>query len=120
MKCKCPYLPDIFYLEDGPKGFEKVLHQLEMDNWMRLYSCPHCGDLWAIDELDKYQIQVVNRVKDKRNWSGQDTAQQRKQLLLKSRGGLIDSECIYAGCHEKQVKGVFYCLEHLWKTGARK
>lgn len=120
MKCKCSKLPDVFYLEEGPKTFEKGLHQKDMANWMRLYSCPHCGTMWAIDEWDKYQIQVVSRVINKGSWADQDTIQQRKQLLLKSRGGLTDAECIWVGCHEKQVKGVVYCLDHLWETGARK
>ena len=120
MKCQCSELPDVFYLEEGSKGFEEGLQQEDIANWMRLYSCPHCGAMWAVDEWDKYQIQVVHRVSERENWMSQDTTQQRKQLLLKSRGGLSDSECQWAGCHEKQVKGVAYCLEHLWKTGARK
>jgi hypothetical protein len=120
IKCKCTNLPDTFYLEEGPKNFIKELHQEEMANWMRLYSCIHCGVMWAIDEWDKYQVQVVRRVEDIKSWADQDTTKQRKLLLLQSRGGLTEYECIYAGCHEKQVKGVFYCIEHLWKTGARK
>jgi len=120
INCTCFSLPDVFYLDEGPKGFEESLHQEAMQNWMRLYSCPKCGTLWAIDEWDKYQYQIASRVKDRSTWSSDQRIEERKQLLLRSRGGTTDETCIWSGCVQKRVKGVVYCLEHLWNTGARR
>lgn len=120
MKCPCHNLPDVFFLSDAPKAFEKKLIKKEMGNWMWLGLCPRCSSLWKIDEWDKGHHQVVFRVADQIQWKKEDTTLLRKQLLLKSRGGLNDEECRWAGCHQKQVKGVYYCLDHLWDTGARK
>jgi hypothetical protein len=120
MKCKCAKLPDAFYLDEVPRGFAKGLKREDDGNWIWLVYCPKCGALWAIDKWDKYQEQIVTRVRSQDGWDGVDTTDLRKQLLLKSRGGFTDAECIWAGCHDKAVKGVVYCLDHLWKTGARR
>jgi len=120
MKCNCHNLPDIFYIDQAPHGFAESLHQEDIGNWLRLYSCPSCGTLWVIDEWEKYQDQVVSRIKDRTDWSGQERTAERKQLLLKSRGGRAEETCIWSGCNAKRIKGVVYCLDHLWKTGARR
>lgn len=118
MKCKCQKLADLFYIDQGPRGFEKKLKEVDAKNWMRLCECPSCGQLWAIDEWDKYSWQVVSRVSDQTNWADSERVNERKELLLKERGGTTDDECQWAGCEGKRVKGVAYCLEHLWNTGA--
>lgn len=122
IKCRCAKLPDAFYLDEGPRSFSKKLKEEDFGNWMWLGSCPKCGTLWAIDEdeCDKYQVQIVTRVKSRENWKEEDTVRLRKQLLLESRGGLTEKECICAGCHKKTVQGVVYCIDHLWETGARR
>jgi len=120
MKCKCAKLPDAFYLDEGPRGFEKALTRQDTGNWTWLGTCPRCGALWAVDEHDKYQHQAVTRVTSREGCDATDTTELRKQLLLESRGGTTDAECIWVGCHGKAVAGVVYCLEHLWETGARR
>jgi len=120
MNCQCQNLPDVFYIEDAPTGFENNLIKKENGGWVWLGVCPQCSTLWKIDAWDKYQQQFVERVQNEDNWEKQDTTQQRKQLLLKSRGGLTEEECIWKGCHHKRVKDVAYCIDHLWDTGARK
>ena len=120
MNCKCTKLSDAFYLDEGPHGFAKGLKREDTGNWIWLGSCLNCGALWAIDEWDKYQWQVVTRVQEREGWDKVDTTDLRKQLLLKSRGELTDTECIWAECHGKAVAGVVYCLDHLWETGARR
>lgn len=120
MKCQCSNLPNAFFLDEGPSNFEKALTRLEKKNWIWLGVCPNCGALWSIDECDKYQWQVATRVLDKNGWDNADTTDLRKQLLLKSRGGVTESNCNWSGCHGKAVKGVVFCLDHLWKTGTRR
>ncbi|MGJ8653574.1 MAG: hypothetical protein ACSHX8_09910 [Opitutaceae bacterium] len=120
MKCKCQSLDDVFYIDQAPRAFEKKLRKIDTGDWMQLCECPVCGQLWAVDEWDKYSWQVVSRVSDPNAWSDSKRIEERKALLLRERGGTTDDECMWADCHEKQVKGVAYCLEHLWNTGARR
>jgi len=120
MKCQCSDLPDAFYLDEGSRGFAEGLKREISGNWIWLGSCPSCGQLWALDEWDKYQDQVVTRVNNRETWNVADTTNLRKQLLLKSRGGLTDTNCIWAGCTAKAVKGVVFCLDHLWNAGTRR
>lgn len=120
MKCKCYSLSEVFYIDQGPNGFEKNLKQLDVENWMRLYQCPECGQLWAIDEWDKYSWQVVSKVTEIEGWADDQREKERKNLLLTERGGTTEEKCVWAGCNARAVKGVAYCLEHLWNTGARR
>jgi len=120
MRCDCPTLPDLFYLDEAPQGFRDSLHGEEAQNWMSLFCCPVCGTLWAIDNPDKFYDQVIARVIDRDSWENNNNSEGRKQLLLKSRGGTTEEECSWAGCKDKCIKGVAFCLEHLWKTGARR
>jgi hypothetical protein len=121
MKCSCANLPDAFYVEDGPKGFVEALVERDYssENWKRLYECPTCTARWVVDEWDKYAHQVASRVRDRRRWDEESEAE-RKNLLLKSRGGLTEEECARLGCEKKKVRGVAYCIDHLYATGARK
>jgi len=120
MKCECDSLPDAFYLDRGPKDFEKKLKNLDAENWMHLSKCPNCGQLWIVDEWDKYSFQIASKTETRSGWEKNENLTLRKELLIKERGGLIDKECVWAGCSGKTVKGVAYCIEHLWKTGARR
>jgi len=88
MKCQCQSLPDVFYIEDAPEGFEKNLRKKETGNWVWLGACPQCSNLWKIDAWDKYQQQFVERVQNEDSWERQDTTEQRKQLLLRKKGSV--------------------------------
>jgi hypothetical protein len=120
MRCQRASVPEASYLEEVPRGFKDHLVQLDMKNWMRLFRCSECGASWVIDEWDRYQWQVVFRVATGEDWAAVDRETQRKQLLLKSRGGNASESCIWVGCSNPRVQGVAYCLDHLYATGARK
>lgn len=120
MRCQCNNVPGAFYLDEGPRSFKHHLVQLDMKNWMRLFECCECGALWAIYEWDKYQHQVAFRVERREDWASSDLEQQRKDLLLKSRGGTTAETCMWAGCPNPRVVGVVYCIDHLYAVGARK
>jgi len=120
MSCRCSSLPPAFYAEEAPRGFLKSLDEREVSQkWKRLCVCRECGALWAVDEWDKYQEQVVSRVTEHAKWDD-DSEEMRKGLLLRSRGGLTDEKCLWAGCEKKRVRGVAMCIDHLYATGARK
>lgn len=120
MKCRCSSLPDVFYLGDGPEGFEDGLKKLDEENRIKLLECPQCGTLWVADEWDKYSWQVASRIEHRDEWPTPIPDEKRKQLLLSSRGGTTDQRCIWKNCEKSRVKGVVYCIDHLYETGARK
>ena len=119
MGCKCNSLKDYFYHEEGSRNFYKSLVELEVGNWVKLFECPACNQLWAIDAWDKYQEQVVRKVSDRSVWE-ENSEDAAKKLLLESRGGYDEGVCINAGCNSQRVKGVVYCIDHLYEGGARK
>jgi hypothetical protein len=120
MTCDCQSLDDTFYMDEAPRGFQTNLEQRDTANWMRLFSCIFCQSLWAIDEWDKYQEQVVFRVRHSDSWFDVGAAERRKSLLLRSRGGEVSAECICACCQKPRIRGVVYCLDHLYENGARR
>src|SRR3546814_2487953 len=88
-------------------------------NWVHLHTCATCGQLWRIDEWDKYQVQFVVRIPPGIQWEAFDSSPLQRQFLVRSRGGLADAECAWSGCHGKAVQGVAYCVENLFPTGER-
>ena len=118
MTCICAELPDLFKLEAHP-GFIEGTVRLATGNWVHLHKCANCGQLWRMDEWDKYQVQFVVRIPSGTDWEQFDAAPLQKQFLVQSRGGLSKEQCIWRGCQGKRVNGVVYCVEHLYKTGAR-
>lgn len=118
--CQCTKLPELLYLESKPDGFDSTLVELSVGNWVKLFRCEECNQLWRIDEWDKYQTQFAAKVPDIETWESYDTTQFQKQLLLQSRGGLSNSICNWACCEKPAVKGVVFCVDHLFESGARK
>jgi len=117
MPCECSQLSDIVKLDDQSTigGFE----ELEMGDWVRLVRCPRCGQLWSVDEWDKYQTRFAVRILQREGWREFDAMPSRRQYLIQSRGGLTDEKCIRLGCEQRRVRGVVYCADHLYQTGAR-
>jgi hypothetical protein len=64
-------------------------------------------------------VQFVARIPPGVKWEAFDASPLQKQFLIQSRGGLTEDECQWFGCQGKTVKGVAYCVEHLYETGAR-
>lgn len=113
-------MPVAFYADAAPRGFLDSLEEKAVSpRWKRLCVCPECGESWAVDEWDKYEDQMVTRVSNAQTWD-EDSEETRKRLLQESRGGLDDAPCIWAGCQKKRVRGVVYCIDHLYATGARR
>ncbi len=120
MSCRCSNLPSAFYAEEAPRGFlDSLVERAVSQKWKRLGACPACKALWAVDEHDKYQEQVITRVFEPSRWD-EDSEEERKSLLLRSRGGTSAEKCVWSGCEKKRVRGVVMCIDHLYATGARK
>jgi len=96
-----------------------ALIEVAHGDWGNLYRCSKCDQLWAIDDYDRLRVQVAVALASAVGWEGADTTDVRKALLLQHRGGASSDACMWAGCVDDQVKGVVYCIEHLWSTGIR-
>jgi hypothetical protein len=119
--CNCSARPNAFFADDAPPGFLPTLTEVETGEWKTLSCCLRCGQRWSVDAWDKLQHRVVVRIGRVADWQVEaDSTEVRKQLLVASRGGTTSSTCAWADCALPSVKGVAYCVEHLWKTGARR
>jgi hypothetical protein len=118
MSCPCSKLPSLVKVDADQKLMMR-LAELATGNWVRLCRCRRCGQLWRVDEWDKYQIQFAVKIADSSGWQEFDSEPLRKQFLVESRGGVTEESCNWAGCEKHRLKGVAYCVDHLYATGTR-
>ena len=117
MPCECHNLPSIVAIDQHP-----VLKQydvLETSEWTRLVCCPDCKQLWVLDGYEQGLREMAIKIPKRDGWQDFDTMPLRRQYLVESRGGLTGEKYIWQGCDQRRVKGVFYCADHLYETGAR-
>jgi hypothetical protein len=117
MPCECSQLPNILKVDGHPAigRFE----ELDTGNWVRLVRCPACGQLWSVDEWDKFQTQFAIKVPQREGWREFDTMPLRRHYVIEARGGTTDEKCIWSGCEQRRVRGVVYCGDHLYRIGVR-
>jgi hypothetical protein len=119
--CICARLPGTFYLDEAPAGWIEGLVEEAVGDWMSLHRCVECHRKYSIDAWDKLQFQVVARIDDLGRWEEEARGVTRRQnLLLRARGGHDAGTCAWVGCRGPSVRGVVYCLQHLWETGAQR
>jgi len=120
MSCYCNKLNPIVDVEAAPPDFDEKLKIIKKDTWCNLKQCKTCEQLWRVDIWDRLQTQFAVKLETDKNWVTLDTTELQKDFLLNSRGGTdISKTCIWAGCNYPAVKGVVYCINHLYDTGAR-
>jgi hypothetical protein len=118
MSCSCSKLSPLIKVDAHPE-FIGHLEKLETGNWVRLCRCRECGQHWRVNEWDKYQVQFAVKITDVPQWKEFDSTPLQKRYLLEKRGGVTDEIYNWAGCGQHRVKGVAYCVDHLYETGAR-
>jgi len=119
--CECDRLGKTFYLDEAPDGWVSGLVEDATGNWKTLRHCARCRRSFSVDVWDNLQHQVVAAVDDVAHWEAEaDSVGRRQELLLRSRGGTGEGTCAWAGCRGARVRGVAYCLDHLWESGARR
>lgn len=117
IECQCSSLSEIARLEDHADQFRKM-QEVEQGNWCWLNQCQSCGQLWRVDVWDKGHTQFVIKIAQRDGWKDFDTIPLRKRYLVQSYGGLTDETCSWAGCSGRCVKGVAFCVDHLWNTAS--
>jgi hypothetical protein len=118
MKCDCRDHPAIRRIDGTLRALFPGFGHVDAAHWLALLRCPTCGQLWAVDEWDKYQIQLAVKVADAEGWSASDEAL-RKEYLAQSRGENTTAKCMWSSCKKNQLNGSAYCVDHLYATGAR-
>lgn len=116
--CDCRDHPAIRRIDGTLPALFPGFRCVDAAHWRALLQCPTCGQLWAVDEWDKYQIQLAVKVANAEGWSASDEAL-RKEYLAQSRGENTAEKCMWNGCEKNQLNGSAYCVDHLYATGAR-
>jgi len=117
--CECAAVGEAEYVAHLPKNTLGDWIEVERGEWVTLRRCRHCDRLWSVDEFDKLHVQVAVAMASSADWSEVDTTPARKSLLLRHRGGTTQERCQWGGCSADRVRGVVFCLEHLWSVGIR-
>jgi hypothetical protein len=84
--CLCGDLHELLYFDERPNGFRTPLVEVASGEWAKLYRCRSCGQLWRIDNSDKYSARFATKIPSAVGWDGYDTIALEKALLLESRG----------------------------------
>lgn len=118
MACSCKKEQSLVDVTNDYRRFVERLDLLEVGDWVKLMRCPMCGQLWRVDEWDKYQTSYAAKISSQADWREVDLTRQVKELMVQNRGGLESFKCI-KNCEKSAVKGSVYCVDHLYETGAR-
>lgn len=118
MKCDCLEQPTIRRVDGTVTRLFPGFQHVDAMDWRCLLRCPACGQLWAVDEWDKYQIQFAAKVEHAEDWDTSDEAL-RKAYLAQSRGENSVEKCMWHDCKKNQLNGSAYCVNHLYATGVR-
>ncbi|MBG21926.1 MAG: metal-binding protein [Idiomarinaceae bacterium] len=117
--CQCKESPELVDLSKEGKELVAEFSELDVGNWVYLMKCPTCGQLWRVDEWDKYQPQYAVKLPTSENWQAFEAIPLIKKKMVENRGGISEQLCMWRNCNEKQVNGSAFCVDHLYETGAR-
>ena len=114
--CNCNEQVNVVDITDCHKGFQKGLIALAFGHWEKLMECSECGQLWKVNEFEKYQTLYAVKVPNLNDWENVGNAL-IKEKIVQDRGVITEQECMYSGCTHQQVKDSAYCIDHLYETG---
>ena len=118
--CLCGTLPTLVDADNASEGFMRTLVKIDAKNWLELFSCSGCGQLWSIEIPDKYQARYAFKVQSNDCWADINITDQVKQLIVASHSGLSEAPCVWSACPNYAVKGFALCADHLFEMGVRK
>ena len=118
-KCQCKRTNEFVDITKDYPNFTKKLTPLDFEDWVKLMECGTCGQLWKVDEWDKYQTSYALKIEVRDGWKDLDMLPYIKAKMVENRGGLEKHNCIMQQCSQRAVKGSVYCVDHLYETGTR-
>lgn len=68
MKCDCDDQPAIRRIDGTFAALFPGFQRVDAAEWRALLRCRTCGQLWAVDEWDKYQSQFAVKVNTTEGW----------------------------------------------------
>jgi hypothetical protein len=114
--------PSASYFRRRTPAGQSILSELTLvthRNWRKLYRHKGDGSHWIIDDEGKHGVQFLHRVKDLDEWMTEDHSAEEKALVLERLGGEGDETCIWVDCSERAIRGIVYCVHHLYANGGR-
>ena len=116
MNCQCSQLPQIFNVETLPNRLSDALDLVEQKDsgWRKLYRCYVCGQHWQLDLIDSLQVNCAIKIDSPGDWQSFDDKPVRMRYVFDVRGGASDEDCIVAGCTNKALRSLAYCLGHAY------
>ena len=118
MKCSCATRNNCF--EPNPdeefSEFLSSITKLDNDKDYDLCQCNLCKQLYVVEPNSRGPLVV--KVASKSELVGFNEVPYRKEIMIKNYGGTSDTKCIQAGCRNKALNNMAFCIEHAfdWST----
>ncbi len=117
--CNCKEHPELIDISSNYTTFNQSLDQLDAGDWVLLMQCKLCKQLYKVDVWDKLQTSYAIKIPSKENWKEFEAERLIKERIIKNRGGLLQSDCVWTNCNKKQVKSSAFCVNHIYSSGTR-
>lgn len=117
--CPCDGLAELENISEWHAEFCQPYRQLETGEKTQLWQCPECKQLWRVDRQGLNHVSYALKLAQCEGWQDYDASALIKAQIWQNRGGHGDQPCRKNGCREPVVNGSVYCLEHLYRSGAR-
>ncbi len=117
--CRCSILPAYIERNDFPGLFDDMEEVAYGYVPRILKKCPTCGQLWSVDEPDKYAAALCIKVDSPVDWE-EAIKPAMKERLVKRYGGFSDEKCAWENCQNRAMKKLAYCPDcatahmHIW------
>lgn len=113
--CQCSTYGDVESLisrQEFVSGLEVCDHSAKL--WEELCRCPKCGQYWGVQrgaEVDR-RANLAFKVDSPAAWPTLDRRKLIRALAIREAGGLSNDICLQAGCSERAVRGLVFCIDH--------
>ena len=113
----CDQLPNLMHGHRACPPFSNMIEvRCYLKNWAYLLKCADCGQLWIVDEWDKFQnliaLKVYHEPNDDEVKAVLDDAHER--MAITNAGGLSNNDCTWVGCSNKAINQMKICHYH-WR-----
>ena len=114
MICDCSTRLD--YFEPNPdeefSEFLSSVSKLGSDKDYDFCQCKNCNQLYIVEPISRGPLVV--KVTSKSELIGFNEVPYRKEIMIKNYGGTSEIKCIQAGCKNKALNEVAFCIEHIF------
>lgn len=114
MAC-CDDKPDLMHASNSTSPFSTMERvRCYKEHFANLMRCQSCGQLWVVDEWDKYANLAafkVATVHDDVEIAGL-LSRTHERLVILDAGGFSNDDCMWTGCRRKALNGMKVCSQH--------